>query len=68
VAGMAYDLAKLHINELLRDAEQERLAKQAAAGRHAGLGPIDASAFRERLSRLIGGLPLVPAGPRPAGA
>jgi hypothetical protein len=68
VAGMAYELAKLHIDDLLREAEQERLAKQAAAGRRAGLDPVDAVGFRERLSRLISALPVVPSGPRPAGA
>ena len=66
-SGMAYDLAKLHIEELLREAERERLAKQAVSSRHAG--PIDSVGYRERIARLLSGFPpLGPVGPRPAGA
>ena len=63
---MDYDLAKLHIDDMLRDAQRERLAKAAIANRQPG--SADAAGFRERFARLIGNLPLLPTGSRPVGA
>lgn len=65
-SGMAYDMAKLHIDDMLRDAQRERLAKLAISNRQPG--SADTAGFRERFGRLIGNLPLLPTGPRPAGA
>jgi hypothetical protein len=48
-----YDLAKLKIAEDIRQAERDRLVRQAGASRRDG--SIDAVPFRERLSRLFGG-------------
>jgi hypothetical protein len=46
-----YELAKLRMAEQHRDAERERLIRQAGT-RHSGA--IDAVRFRDRLSRLLG--------------
>jgi len=67
VASNAYHVANLRIDDLLREADRERLAKQAVAGARAS-GAIDAVGFRERLSRLIAGMPPVGPKPRLAGA
>ena len=64
--GMEFEIAKLHIDDMLRDAERERLAKLASDSRRRD--DVEAAGFRERFARLIGSLPLVPNGPRPAGA
>ncbi|HKF84855.1 MAG TPA: hypothetical protein VKB30_03650 [Candidatus Limnocylindrales bacterium] len=53
-----YDLAKLRIADDLRQAERERLVRQAGQVRAAGA--IDAVPFLERLTRLFGNI-------RPAG-
>ncbi len=64
-SGVTLDLAKYHIADLLREAEQDRLAKQVQKAERAGA--IDAVGFRERLSRLLAGFPPVSSsGPRTA--
>jgi hypothetical protein len=64
-SGMTLELAKYHIADLLREAEQDRLARQVQKRDRAGA--IDAVGFRERLSRLLGGFPSShPSGPRTA--
>lgn len=59
-----YDLAKQRIADDLRQAERERLIRQAGQSR--GDGTIDAVPFLERLTRLLGATR--PAGHRPAAA
>ena len=49
---LMYDMAKLKIAEDLRQAERDRLVRQAGSPRP--LGTIDTVAFRERLTRLFG--------------
>jgi hypothetical protein len=49
---LMYELAKLKIAEDLRQAERDRLVREAGASRSSG--SIDAVAFRERLARLFG--------------
>jgi hypothetical protein len=57
-----YELAKLRIAEDLRQADRERLIRQAGLSRPP---TIDAARFRNRVTRLFGaGSP----SPRPAGA
>jgi hypothetical protein len=57
-----YELAKLRIADDLRQAEQERLVRQAGTNRPP---TIDSARFRQRLGKLFGStLPTV----RPAGA
>jgi hypothetical protein len=61
---MTLELAKYHIADMLRDAEQDRLARQVRKDR---AGSIDAVGFRERLSRLLAGFPAIhSSGPRQA--
>jgi hypothetical protein len=63
---MNLDLAKYHIADLMREAEQDRLARQL---RQADSPVIDAVGLRERIGRLLGGFPALRAnGPKPAGA
>jgi hypothetical protein len=59
-----YDLAKQRIADDLRQAEPDRLIRQA--GQSHGDGAIDAVPFLERLTRLLGATR--PAGHRPAAA
>ena len=59
-----YDLAKQRIADDLRQAERDRLIRQA--GQSHGDGAIDAVPFLERLTRLLGATR--PAGRRPAAA
>jgi hypothetical protein len=59
-----YDLAKLRIADDLRQAERERLIRQAGQAR--ADGAIDAVPFLERLTRLFG--IVRPTGPRTAAA
>jgi hypothetical protein len=47
-----FELAKLRIAEDLRQAERDRLVRQAGASRSSGA--IDSVPFRERLGRLFG--------------
>jgi len=47
-----YELAKLRMAEQHREAERERLIRQAGSTRPTGA--IDAVRFRDRLSRLLG--------------
>jgi hypothetical protein len=64
---LMYDLAKLRIAEDLRQAERERLVRQAGASRYGG--SIDAVPFRDRLARLFGiGGPAARSGAAQAGA
>ena len=49
---LMYDLAKLRIAEDLRQAERERLVRQAGSSRDGGA--IDAVPFLDRLARLFG--------------
>jgi hypothetical protein len=49
---LMYELAKLKIAEDLRQAERDRLVREAGASRT--LGSIDAVPFRERVVRLFG--------------
>ena len=58
-----YELAKLHIADDLRQAERDRLVRQAGSRSD---GAIDAVPFRERLSRLFD--TVRPAGRGPAAA
>jgi hypothetical protein len=63
---MNLDLAKLHIADMLREAEQNRLAREL---RQADSPVIDAIALRDRAGRLLGRLQaLRPNRPRAAGA
>ena len=65
-SGMTLDLAKFHIADLMRDAEQDRLARQLRQASHP---TIDAVGFRERIGRLLGSFPtLRDDSPKPAGA
>ena len=65
-SGMGLDLAKYRIADLLREAEQDHLARQL---RQANRGAIDAVGLRERIGRLLGTFPTLGAnGPKPAGA
>ena len=67
IAGMEWELTKLKIDDFHREAERDRLARQALDARNSGA--IDATPFRERLARLLGGFsPLQSRGPRLAGA
>ena len=50
---LLYDQVKLKIAEDIRQAERDRLVRQAGASRRDG--SIDAVPFRERLARLFGG-------------
>ena len=59
-SGMSLMLAKCHIADLLREAEQDRLARQV--GKAERSGAIDAVGFRERLARLLGGFPPLSSG------
>jgi hypothetical protein len=62
---MEYELAQQHIDDMLREADRRRLAKQAAAGNRPR--PADAAGFRERIERLLSArLPLRPGTPRGA--
>jgi hypothetical protein len=64
---MGLELAKYHIADLLKEAEQNRLARQIQKAERSGA--IDATGFRERFSRLLSGFPPVrSSGPRTAGA
>jgi len=66
-ADVLWDLNKLHINDMLREAEQLRLNRQLGAPKHEG--SIDAVSFRQRISRLVRDLPAVHiGGSRPASA
>jgi hypothetical protein len=66
-SGMALELAKYHIADLHREAEQERLARQLP--KRERNGAIDAVGFRARIGRLLGGFPpLRSGGPSTAGA
>jgi hypothetical protein len=58
-----YELAKLRIAEDLRQADQERLVRQAGTSRPP---TIDAARFRQRVGKLFGGSGW--AASRPAGA
>jgi hypothetical protein len=55
-----YDLAKLKIAEDLRQADRDRLVRQAGSSRAAHT--IDAVPFRERLARLFGAVWPSPSG------
>jgi hypothetical protein len=62
-----YELVKMRMAEAQRDADRQRLVRQAGSTR--GSGAIDAVRFRERLSRLFGTVwPSSPAGSATAGA
>jgi hypothetical protein len=62
-----YELAKLRIAEDLRDAERQRLVRQAGSAR--GPEAIDAVRFRDRLTRLFGAVwPSTPGQRTTAGA
>ena len=66
-SGMTYELAKYHIADLQREADQDRLAGQIR--RPQGKGVIDAAGLRERIGRLLRGFsPVNAGGPRTAGA
>jgi hypothetical protein len=66
-SGMGLDLARYHIADMLRDAEEERLNRLLP--KRERTGAIDAVGFRARIARLVGGLAaLRPGGPRHAGA
>jgi len=63
---LMYDMAKLKIAEDLRQADRERLIRQAGEARRS---TIDAVPFRERLTRLFGTVwPAAGNGAAPAGA
>lgn len=65
-SGVLLDLAKLHISDLLKEAEQDRLNQLLPKTERTGA--IDAVGFRARIARLRGSLPaLRSGGPRPAG-
>jgi hypothetical protein len=49
---LMYDLARLRIAEDLRQAERERLVREAGSTRRGGA--IDAMPFRDRIARLFG--------------
>lgn len=49
---LMYDLAKLRIAEDIRQADRDRLVRQAGNARPSGT--IDSVPFRERLTRLLG--------------
>jgi hypothetical protein len=49
---LMYDMAKLRIADDLRQAERDRLVRQA--GNRRPSGRIDSMTFRERVSRLLG--------------
>jgi hypothetical protein len=66
-SGMHLELAKFHIADMLREAEQDRLARQVRKPDRSN--SIDAVGFRARIARLLGGVPAIHAGgPRAAGA
>lgn len=60
-----FELAKLRIAEDLRQAERDRLVRQAGASRSSGA--IDSVPFRERVARVLG-VAWPPLGARPSGA
>lgn len=63
---LIYELAKLRIAEDLRQAERERLIREAGSTRS---GAIDTVPFRDRLARLFGlTSPSARSGTAPAGA
>jgi hypothetical protein len=63
-----YELVKFHNDELIAQAERERLARRAATGTRAG--EADPIRFRDRVARIFGaGVPSASTGStRPAGA
>ncbi|OGO55764.1 MAG: hypothetical protein A2V85_02345 [Chloroflexi bacterium RBG_16_72_14] len=64
---LMYELAKLRIAEDLRQAERERLVRQA--GSMEPSGSIDSVQFRERLTRLFDAIrPSIRDGVAPTGA
>jgi len=66
-ADLMMDMAKLRMAEQQRDADLQRLVRQAGETRRSGA--IDAVRFRERLTRLFGTIwPATPAGGAPEGA
>ena len=62
-----YELTKMRIAEQHRDADRQRLIRQAGSTR--GSGAIDAVRFRDRITRLFGTIwPASPSGNATAGA
>ena len=62
-----YELTKLRMAEQQRDADRQRLIREAGSLRRSG--PIDSVRFRDRISRLFGTIwPTSPSGTATAGA
>jgi len=62
-----YEMAKMRMADHQRDADRQRLVREAGSTR--ATGAIDAVRFRERLTRLFGTIwPTTPAGSSTAGA
>jgi hypothetical protein len=61
-----HDLAKMRMADDIRQAERERLVREAASAR--SNRPIDAVPFRERFARLFGTTRPQPGAGLPAGA
>lgn len=61
-----YDLARMRMADDIRQAERDRLAREAASARTTR--PIDAVPFRQRVARLFGTARPAPSGGLPAGA